>query len=658
MKLLLKLFISLCLCLLLPSIVLAEDNADGGEGSVGESETGYAYYNSGEYMYKVSVFVGLSDQAKTTDPNLAKFKMIGNAPIYVRPGHFTLPTSGIIYGNGSKIDYFNGLPFAPTSSPHRIVDNPPAPPVVSGGSIQAVKEYFGDTGSLDVFINAFAAQKGTTREGLVSGQQFTIQGETGTVSSDRILPAKDSNGNYKNEVPWLVVYEPVIIAYLKDGTTKLAFTATEYALAQKLGYFNFGGGSNGQMITAMTHRGLPNSIVLEYKWFGYPVTPPLSGSINWANERIIQGGGWGMRFLPANSYGEPEAPPSTYTGDYRTDTDVITSVEVKASGRITPDSKAYVHFTTSTGQSGTHELVMPAGSSQLAWFKWHTPSTPGSVSISVSISGNGNARINGSSSATIHANVTKLQELTPPDTKLFDLNPEGEARTPDYWQPWPPPTRNQKLAASWGEWDCYWVPNWVYYSYSSTDPETGETTEYGEWVDEGDWEYDWLTYSAELDVSMDVLPNKYCPTAKASPIYYDKSQIGAGYGIDIDVKTHSWFNGSSNMVTGVQNAIMYFPEFDYEAYSRVLDRKMSGYNAEFWFKVNPFSTYPGNRVHYTPIWFPKNYDEYEPQVVVFDMWTPAGMLSGAASNFITIKGSVIDDWHIAPADPEEIRKRF
>ncbi|ODA42729.1 hypothetical protein [Desulfosporosinus sp. BG] len=627
-----------CLCLFTPSITLADDNADGGDGDVGGAETGYAHYNSGEYMYKVSVYVAKSDQAKTSDPSLANFKMIGNAPIYVRPNHFTPPTSGIIYGNGSKIDYLDGLTFAPTYSPQRIEDNVPAPPVVSGGNIQAVKEFFGSEGSLNTLINAFANQKGTTREGLVSNIQFTINGETGTVSPDRILPSKDEHGNFLNEVPWLVVYEPVIIAYLKDGTTKLAFTATEYALAQKLGYFNFGGGADGQLITALTHRALPNSIVLEHSWFGYPVTSPLEEGINWANERIIQGGGWGMRFLPANATGTPEEPPSTYDVEYRVNTDVITSVEVHASSRITPNAKAYVHFTTSTGQSGTHALVLPAGGSQLAWFKWHTPSTPQDVTISVSISGNNSARIAGSSSATINAKVIELEELTPPDTKLFDLNPEGEARTPDYWLPESPPLRSEKLAATWGEWKAWWV-----------ELEDGS----------GYWEYEWITYSAELDVKMDVLPNEHCPTAKPDPIYYDKWQMPAGYGVDIDVSAQSWFTANSNMVTGAQNAIVYFPEFDYGTYNRVLDLKEAGFNAEFWFKVNPDSHYAedGDRVHFTPIWFPKNYNKYEPQVVVFDMWTPAGMLTGSQSNYLTLKGSVIDDWHIAPADPEEIMKR-
>ena len=47
------------------------------------------------------------------------------------------------------------------------------------------------------------------------------------------------DGQYVNKVPWLTIYEPVIIFYLNDGTPILAFTTTEYALAQMPGYFIF-----------------------------------------------------------------------------------------------------------------------------------------------------------------------------------------------------------------------------------------------------------------------------------------------------------------------------------------------------------------------------------------------------------------------------------
>ena len=63
---------------------------------------------------------------------------------------------------------------------------------------------------------------------------FTIEGESKRLPPEEVLPIK-KDGIYKNKVPWVIIYEPVIISYLKDRTTILAFTATEYALAQKLG---------------------------------------------------------------------------------------------------------------------------------------------------------------------------------------------------------------------------------------------------------------------------------------------------------------------------------------------------------------------------------------------------------------------------------------
>lgn len=52
----------------------------------------------------------------------------------------------------------------------------------------------------------------------------------------------------------------------------------------------------------MTHSDLPNSIFLEESWFGYPVTSALSDNVYWDLDRIIAGGGWGMRLLKAKVF--------------------------------------------------------------------------------------------------------------------------------------------------------------------------------------------------------------------------------------------------------------------------------------------------------------------------------------------------------------------
>ena len=50
-----------------------------------------------------------------------------------------------------------------------------------------------------------------------------------------------------------------------------------------------------------------------------------------------------MRMLSANGHVTPNN--TSYDAEYRVDTDVITSFEVKSSGRVTPDDPAYITMT-------------------------------------------------------------------------------------------------------------------------------------------------------------------------------------------------------------------------------------------------------------------------------------------------------------------------
>lgn len=236
----------------------ADDNADTGSGDTSNALEGKGFYRGSEYMYKVSVYVGLSDQADKKTSLSSEWRMLGSRPIYVKPSNFSMPSS-VFYGIESKVGYQNGNALSSNNNPKILVDSPPPIPITHGGNINTVKSYFGDTATLNYFIDAFASQKGNSREGLVQNISFTIEGETKRYPAEEILPIK-VNDKYQNKVPWLIVYEPVIISYLKDRSTTLAFTATEYALAQKLGYFNFRGGCDGQYISGMTHSDLPNSI--------------------------------------------------------------------------------------------------------------------------------------------------------------------------------------------------------------------------------------------------------------------------------------------------------------------------------------------------------------------------------------------------------------
>jgi len=98
-------------------------------------------------------------------------------------------------------------------------------------------------------------------------------------------------------------------------------------------------------------------------------------------------------------------------------------------------------------------------------------------------------------------------------------------------------------------------------------------------------------------------------------------------------------------VTPIQNAVATFPEFGYQEYNRLLEKV----DTRSWsFKPNPFSYY-GNRIHYTPLWYPDDM-EYTVPVYVFDSWTPGGQLYATVSKSLYIFDDVLNDWYIHIVD--------
>jgi len=660
--------IIVCLMFLLSNIcVYAEDNADTGDGETGDALEDKGFYRTSEYMYKVSLYVGKSDDADEFSSLSGNWQQVGGGEVYIKPSSFSLP-SGTVGGSGSKIDYQNGYSFSAVAVNRVINDNPPSIPITHGGSIEAVKSYFGDTGTLNMLINEYALQQGVSREGLVSSLTFNIDGETVSGEPERILPEK-VDGEYQNEVAWLVVYEPVVLTHLKDRSTVLAFTATEYALAQKLGYFNFRGGDDGQYVSGMTHSDLPNSVFLEESWFGYPVTPALADDVYWDLDRIISGGGWGMRILRPESE-EVEENDTTFDYNYRVDTDVITTVRIFADEDVTPDNRHVSDYyydypventatviMTANGYTKSTEVVIPAGGSQLVWIKWHTPVTPSIVDIQVQVTGNLAAKIDGDyRSSTITGNVMDLNENVPPNPTANDTN--DDFTVPSI------PVEADKTIAQWGIFDAEWDYDWVWHSdwewesdwqyvprYQWFNTSTGWQFLYighywedhggwvdnGEWKDEGEWDYDYTSYYAALTSSMSLEPDGQVPTAVGDT-------MKSGYGVNIFVESNVYSNAPDNHITYVQNAITHFPEFEYQTYCRLLDRM--GYG-NFEFQENKYSTY-NNRTHFTPIWYPD-----EPYVVytsIIDMWTPDGMLRMNLSDSVNIDGNLFEDWHIGPLE--------
>lgn len=261
-------------------------------------------------------------------------------------------------------------------------------------------------------------------------------------------------------------------------------------------------------------------------------------------------------------------------------------------------------------------VYYPEGDSQLAWVRWTTPDTPQDMVITVRVSGPGNAQ------GTINCKIVGLDQNPPPNPVADDRN--------DSFTPSSIPSREQKTSNYWTIWRPWWYEYWVWHG----------DDEDGYWCDHGWWEFDLDRYSASLSATMRITPDNKNPTAGSR-------SMKSGYGVN-QLVTADVSSTQSSATTPAQNAVSYFSEFNYEMFWRLLERMDGGYNTRFEFQKNEYSTYRG-RTHFTPIWYPNG--SYTVNTWLIDCWTPAGMLSMNLSDSLTIRGSLWDDWHIAPLEP-------
>ena len=400
------------------------------------------------------------------------------------------------------------------------------------------------------------------------------------------------------------------IAYFKHNGIMYAMTAHEAAL-----YDNQTGGALRRTMTSLTHKNLPLAMYLEYSDLGFAA---YSGPTNktCSNDTIIAYLGMGIVRFEEQPPEQPE--PTDYDYEYRIDTDVITPVTLYAGSEINPDGPATVTFTIKGSTYRMSNIVIPEGDSQLAWVKWHTPSEPQDITITV--------RTNRGtlSQTTIKAKVVDLSGNAPPDPKATD--------TAGSWRPSSVPSREEKSYAAWSVWWAQWHPYWVWHSTGDGD---------GYWVDEGWYDFFRDNYSASMTATTRIEPDEKVPTAAGNT-------MKSGYGVSNTVTATVSTSAPMSHYTYGQTAVSYFPEFNYTTYWRLLDRLSSGKTARFQFAENIYSTYK-QRVHFSPVWFPDG--SYTVNTHVMDIWTPAGMLCANLTDSVTIRGSLYDDWHIAPGNP-------
>lgn len=562
MKRFLSMLLAAILCFSLsgvPAYAIGEGNIDGGGGNMGQG-TSQNFWSGGDEGVRVTVIRASDHSVVTRSIDLTNKR----------------PSIAYSFGKVSKMSYTNGFSLTPNTAAYEYVNPAQSLPKIisSNGSsnIAAIKSYFTD----EQVIRSIAGITGMNFDVLVGGE-------------------------------YRLLIEP--IAYFTFKGQKIAVTATESALYDE----QLGGGLRSKMVS-LSHKNLPLSMFLETADLGYPA---WGGSRSKAasNADIKSSLGLGVvRFKEM----PPEAPEvSTFDYEYRTNTEVITAVDVSG-GQSDPDHPVSVTFNVGGRSYTVNNVYYPEGDSQLAWIRWTTPAEPQAMTITVRVRGGGSVN-----NGTIKVNIVDLDENPPPNPLADDRN--------DSFRPGTVPNNAQVTSANWGVWRPWWYAYWVWHSNGDDD---------GYWCDHGWWEFDLDRYSASLSAAMTISPDEKAPTASGRT-------MKSGYGINEKVTTNVRTTQSS-AVTAAQNAVTYFPEFQYQGFWRLLDRMGSGYSMSHEFKANRYSTY-GRRTHFTPIWYPDG--SYTPYTWLIDCWTPAGMLSMNLTDSVSIRGNLWSDWHIAPQNP-------
>lgn len=571
------------------AFAVGEGNIDNGGGGMGAG-TSTNKWVPGEEGVRVTV-IRASDGAQVSQ----SFDMTN---INLRSNVYT-------FGIYSKLRYRNGEVSLVLEAADYTVIRPTIsmPRIISSGSssasIDEIKRYFCSEYAIQLVAN------------------------TTGIEYDTLI-----NGQYK------ILIEPV--AYFLFNGNYFAMSAHQAALYDQM----LSGGLRSKMVS-LTHKNLPLAMFLERAELGYPAWTGTTTK-NVSNDTIINYLGLGVVHfteepIPEESietpdpeeddwwygfgwmYGVGNGNPAGPQYAYRTDTDVITSIRVTADQEYNPDNPLSARFVIDGNNYLVEDIVIPEDESQIVWVKWHTPDEPGEVTIRVTVGGR---------TRTARAVIEEIVDNEPPDPKANDRN--------DLYQLPNVPVQAETETLSWGVWSASWheywewIPNWEWTGTHWVDN--------GQWVDNGWYDFTFNRYHATLDANQSISPNSKVPTASGN-------RMKSGYGFDTSLECRIDTNAPVRAYTQAQTTQMFFPEFEYSTYFRVLDRNVQSYRSTFQFKENRYSTYK-SRSHFTPVWFPDG--AYKTYTMVYDAWTPAGMLRVNKTASLNLVGNLFEDWHIAP----------
>lgn len=575
-------FVAILCITTLTAFAVGNVNVGSSGGSINTAPTTYAYWSSGRDGVRVSVVEIASGSVLATGD-------------FTTNGSYVDGYASIIYHfqKTSKLAYNHGASLNTEQGSYSYFELPSMPAIVNGSGAN----------NLDA-IKTFFALSGTVQE----------------ISSVLGIPFDTvTNGDYA------LLLEP--IGYFVYAYNVYAATATEVALldvttSNDLRYW----------LRSFSHTNLPLSMFLTDGLLGISPFPDPTTSSEQSNSTILTYLGCGtVTFEPPAT--ATSGIPTNYI--FRTDTDVIVSIELTntSSVNITPDTNAYVDINID-GTTYRKQFVCPSRETQTVWVQWHTPDTPQIVDIRVTSSQV--PTLNNTFTATIE----EIEETPPPDPGYYDSNSSYRLPPLRTW------TDVDNTRTDWSEWTCYWEHDPTTH-YLLGLPWTCSALTCDRPTEHGHWEFDEETYSASLTVSdFSISPDSNVPTAN---LVGSRWTMPSGYGINVDCTVAVTYSTGVNSydVTPVQYIVTLYPEFEFSTYNRFMMNTTTSSTAlrRTWtLQENPYSFYSEPN-HFTPLWYPDNV-EYQVQGVIFDAWTPGGMLSTTVDDSMLIYRSAIDDWYI------------
>lgn len=307
-------------------------------------------------------------------------------------------------------------------------------------------------------------------------------------------------------------------------------------------------------------------------------------------------------------------PPNS---NYRANTDVVTSFTASNIGDkdILPSDNLSVSFSAyyldgsnrisivSTSKSG---VVIPANISNLVYFKWHVPDIPGKTVYLSAMVNSGNTVLE----TNTGDNTTVFQSIIEAPSNSQTSDTQYEARAPSGFS---------KVVPSAAVGSASWVL-WTYANGSFS------RTYYGIQ----------LGASPVLSPDSSVLSNKYL-----NGYWYIRSGYGFSISTPFSISTVSGYTTPpTNAYSSAQRARATFPEYQYDGNTLGNFCDLQLVNNTFQFVVNQNAQ--NKRIHFIPLWMPDG--DYTVQTSIYDLWTPAGMISGAyLTSPLGISGSAYDD---------------